>query len=182
MVIGVITIVFGALAAMQGCISATSIPFVGWFSSRLPSEQSSMFEGLAGYTPWLIASATLTSAFGGVLLAAGIGLVKRRGWGRTACMVWAVPKMLFVIINSVLTHLVQQTQFEAMQDMLAQDPNIPAAMPGIMSGVMQAFGVVAVLLGILWGWALPVFVLIWFSRGKIKDEVSGWSGTQTDSI
>jgi hypothetical protein len=36
-----------------------------------------------------------------------------------------------------------------------------------------AFGLMAC--GLIWGFALPVFMLIWFSRGKIKHEVAEWS-------
>jgi hypothetical protein len=38
-------------------------------------------------------------------------------------------------------------------------------------------GAVGSCFAIAFGWALPVFMLIWFSRSKIRSEVRGWAAT-----
>ncbi|MCH8152385.1 MAG: hypothetical protein IH830_08445 [Planctomycetes bacterium] len=175
MVIGVIAIIFGSLAILQGCFGAVSSLFMSSLSGFMPAEQATMLDAMEGLKPWMIIGAVLTLALGILLLVAGIGLVRRRAWSPTACMVWAGIKMMFVVGNTILADMAQQAQFEAMQEMMQQDPNMPAAMPAMMGSFMQVFGVFTIVLGILWGWALPVFLLIWFSRGKIKAEVAGWA-------
>ena len=54
--------------------------------------------------------------------------------------------------------------------MVRQNPGLP--------GPASGFATIAVFAGlgvsILWGWALPTFMLIWFSRGHIRDEIATW--------
>ena len=83
--------------------------------------------------------------------------------------------MIFVVVNSVVGYLIQIAQAEAMQEAIANDPNVPAGLSAMMGSMMQAFGVFGVLIGVLWGWALPVFLFIWFSRKKIRTETAGWA-------
>ncbi len=175
MVIGVIAIIFGSLAILQGCLGAVSTLFMSSLSGLMPAEQATMFDAMDDLKPWMIIGAVLTLALGILLLVAGIGLVRRRAWSPTACMVWAGIKMMFVVGNTILADMVQQAQFEAMQEVMQQDPNMPAGMPAMMGSFFQVFGVFTIVLGILWGWALPVFLLIWFSRSKIKAEVARWA-------
>ena len=59
-----------------------------------------------------------------------------------------------------------ETQFEAMQ----QDPNTP----GNFGSILSTMGLAGAILGVLWSWALPVFMLIWFARPAIRREVKGW--------
>ncbi len=174
MVIGVIAIIFGSLAILQGCFGAVSSLFMSSLSAIVPAEQATVYDAMEGLKPWMIIGAVLALALGILLLVAGIGLVRRRAWSPTACMAWAGIKMVFVVGYTILGDMARQTQFEAMQEMMQQDPNMPAGMPAMMGSFFQVFGVFAIVLGILWGWALPVFLLIWFSRKKIKAEVAGW--------
>ena len=43
---------------------------------------------------------------------------------------------------------------------------------------MTMIGGLGVIIGLLWGWALPVFFLIWFSRAGVRSEVRSWSDEQ----
>ncbi|MCZ6850349.1 MAG: hypothetical protein O7F17_01775 [Planctomycetota bacterium] len=173
-VIGVITVIFGSLAILGGCSGAVSSLFMSSLSGLMPEEQATMYDAMEGLKPWLIIGAVLTLALGILLLVAGIGLVRRRAWSPTACMVWAGIKMVFVVGYTILSDMARQAQFEAMQEMMQQDPNMPAGATAMMGSFFQVFGVFAIVLGILWGWALPIFLLSWFSRSKVKAEVAGW--------
>jgi hypothetical protein len=35
-------------------------------------------------------------------------------------------------------------------------------------------GVIGTILGIAWGCALPIFMIVWFTRSKVRAEVSTW--------
>ncbi|MEE9128565.1 MAG: hypothetical protein V3T84_00995 [Phycisphaerales bacterium] len=171
MVIGVIAIVFGSLATLGGCFGLGSSLFIDQFMSLMPQgEDSELTSAMQGLKPVMIISASLTMVLAIVLLIGGIGVLRCRAWGRSTCLTWAGLKMVLVVCNSVLSYVLQQAQFQAM----AEDPNMAGSMPGFLPALMQAMGAVGLVVGLLWGWALPVFMLIWFSRRKIKAEVAQW--------
>ena len=169
MVIGIIAIILGSLAALGGCFGLVSSLFLDQFMSLVPQgEAEEMTSALDGLKPALIISGALTMVLAIVLLIGGIGLLRRRAWGRSTCLTWAGLKMALVVGNSVLSYIVQQAQFQAM----AEDPNMAGSMPGFLPALMQALGVVGLVIGLLWGWALPIFVLVWFSGSTIKAEIA----------
>ena len=171
MVIGVIATILGSLAVLGGCFGLVSSLFLDQFMSLVPqSEAAEMTSALDGLKPALIISGALTMVLAIVLLIGGIGLLRRRAWGRSTCLTWAGLKMVLVVGNSVLSYIVQQAQFQAM----AEDPNMAGNMPGFLPALMQAMGAVGLVIGLIWGWALPIFMLIWFSRRKIKAEIAQW--------
>lgn len=171
MVIGIIATILGSLAALGGCFGIGSSLFLDQFMSLVPQgEDAEMTSAMQGLKPAMIISASLTMVVAIVLLIGGIGLLRRRAWGRRTCMTWAGLKMVLVVCNSVLSYIFQQAQFQAM----VEDPNMAGNMPGFLPALMQAMGAVGLVFGLIWGWALPIFMLIWFSRRKIKAEVAQW--------
>ena len=174
MVIGVIAIILGSLATLQGCMGLGWPALAALFTSALPEEQARMMDATKSLTPLMMILAGLTMAIAIVLLIGGIGLTKRSPRSPKTCRIWAGLKMLLVVYSSIVGYLVQQAQMEAMQRMLEEDPNTPAAMVGFFGTLMDFIGPLALVFGIVWGWALPIFMLIWFSRRKIKAEVAQW--------
>ena len=174
MVIGIIAIIFGSLATLQGCMGLGWPALAALFTSALPEEQAGMMDATKSLTPLMMISAGLTMAIAIVLLIGGIGLTKRSPRSPKTCRIWAGLKMLLVVYSSIIGFLVQQAQMEAMRRMLEEDPNAPAAMLGVFGTVMAVIGPAIFVFAIVWGWALPVFMLIWFSRRKIKAEIAHW--------
>ncbi|MEE8155226.1 MAG: hypothetical protein V3T53_09775 [Phycisphaerales bacterium] len=173
-VIGVIAIIFGSLATLQGCIGLGSSAMFGLFASAMPEEQAGLMDATKSLTPLIMISGGLTMAIAIVLLIGGIGLTRRSPRGPKTCRIWAGLKMLIVVYGSIIGYLVQQAQMEAMQRMLEDNPNTATAMPGFFGPLMAILGPLTLVFGIVWGWALPIFMLIWFSRRKIKAEVAQW--------
>ncbi len=174
-VIGVITIVFGGLGALGGCFGAFAPFFIGMMQSMVPEDQVTGLEGMMDWGVWMVALAMAGMLMAVLLLVAGIGITKRHAWGPKTALVWAPLKMIFVVLNSVVAYQIQIAQFEAMQEAMANDPNVPAGMGAFRGSMMQALGIFGVLISVLWGWALPVFLFIWFSRKKIRTETAGWA-------
>jgi hypothetical protein len=174
MVIGVIAIILGSLATLGGCMSLGSSAMFGLFASAMPQEQAEMMDATKAFMPLMMIAAGLTTPIAIVLLIGGIGLTKRSPWSPKTCRIWAGLKMLIVVYGSIIGYLVQQAQMEAMQRMLEEDPNTAAAIPGFFGTFMAILGPLTLVLGIVWGWALPIFMLIWFSRRKIKAEIAQW--------
>ena len=173
-VIGVIAIILGSLATLQGCMGLGWPALAALFTSALPEEQAGMMDATTAFAPLMMISAGLTLAVAIVLLIGGIGLTKRSPRSPKTCRIWAGLKMLLVVYSSIVGYLVQQAQMEAMQRMLEEDPNTAGAMPGFFGTLMAIVGPVILVFAIVWGWALPIFMLIWFSRRKIKAEVAQW--------
>ena len=102
-----------------------------------------------------------------LLLIGGVGVLRRRAWAPRACNTWAVLKVLLVIANAVVGYAVQKQTLLWMQGQSARMPPGWGAISGSMPGMTACFA-------LLWGWALPVFLLIWLARGTIKEEIAPW--------
>jgi hypothetical protein len=60
-----------------------------------------------------------------------------------------------------------RSQFAAMHS----QPGVPAP----PKGMMETMAVIGALFAMAWGSALPVFMLIWFSRPSIRRETADWT-------
>lgn len=169
-VIGIIAIVFGAGGILGGCWGSIAPLMLDQMTSFMPTAASraqlEIVGQWAGLSVALSAGALLVAT---LLLIAGIGLVKRTAWAARATIVWVVAKLLFVAGQSIATYFIQQ---ETMAAISQSDPSLAQMPPGATE--MMVVGGTACAL--LWGWALPIFMLIWFARGKIRAEVATWGG------
>lgn len=171
--LGIICIVLGALGIIQGCFGVLSLFVADWFTTLVSQQQAEMMDSVESLQPLLIISGVISFALAATLLAAGIGVVLRKLWSRKTVLIWSGTKMAFVVANSILNYMVQKAQFEEMQEMMANDPNAAAAM-SFFGQIMMWIGMFFIVIMIIWGWALPVFTLIWFSRKKVRREVASW--------
>lgn len=165
--IGIIAIILGSLGMLGGALGMVAPQVMGTMASKMPPEVAGQFEVMDDFAGWTIASSLAGLVVAVALLVAGIGVLKQRRWGVTAIQAWAAVKMLLVVATSILTYQIfQETAVTMSQTQGVQ------AMPG---GFMSAMGAFSVGFGLLWGWALPVFLLVWFARRKIKQQVASWS-------
>lgn len=169
MVIGIIAIILGALGALGGCVGMAVTPFLRVIEKVVPAGQAPQLEGLAELVPSMLILAFAGLVIAVLLLIGGIGLVRRRRWGMTACLAWAVVKIIFVVAHNVFGYLVNVAQFEQIETMTGN-----AGGPPLPVEFFAGMGALGACFGIAWGWALPIFMLIWFTRRKIRDEVREW--------
>jgi len=164
-VIGVISIVFGLLGALQGC-GGIVMPFaMNGLTGLMPDDQSkAVFAGMSDHLAWGVAAGVTGMAVGVLLLTAGIGMVQRRRWSVRAHTIWAVLAILQSGVGGVYGFLIQQSQFQTMK----AGGMPPTPFP------MEAFAAVGVLVGLLFACAYPVFMLVWVFRSVIRDQVAGW--------
>ncbi|MCH7545702.1 MAG: hypothetical protein IID30_04785 [Planctomycetes bacterium] len=169
-IIGTIALVFGILATLGGCVGLVMMPVMEAFMEAVPSQQNPALAGLSEWKQWTIPGSMAGMALGVLLVVGGSGLLRRRGWGRRVCLGWAGLKMVLVIYMATIQYQIAIDQAEAMKN----DPNFQA-LPAQFAGFMQSFGMIGVIISVIWGWALPVFLLVWLSRRKIRDDVKTWS-------
>lgn len=163
-VIGILAIVLGSLGLLGGIWGAVS-----------PLVMKTLFQNMAvdpdmpyfseKWTQWTIMSSVVSGAVAVVLIVAGAGMLKRTAWSPRVARIWAVIKMVFVIVNVVLAFQIQQSTMET-----------TAQTGGPRTVVNVSFLTIpGIFVGLVWGWALPVFLLIWFGRASIKEQVSKWT-------
>jgi hypothetical protein len=160
--LGVIMLVFGILALIYGLLCFILPEFFATFTWS--SDMPSMGELMAGYTTWYAIDCAGIVIAACVAVAVGIGLMGRRAWALPLGLAWAVFKIIVVACDAVLTMLMGIDQFRSMAE---SDPSIPLAV--VMGVPIGSAAVVA-----LWGWVLPVFLLIWLSRRPIRAEIASW--------
>jgi hypothetical protein len=160
-VLGVISIVFGAGGLFFGLLSML-MPIVLKAAGAAQAGVSLAAEQLQ---PWTLALHFASFCLAGLLLTAGILIVRRRPAAPTLTFVWAVLRMILVVFAATMAYSAQKAQFAAMSGQ-------PGSPPPSVSAVI-AIG--TAIFALLWGWAWPVFLLIWFSRSKVKAHVATWS-------
>ena len=173
-VIGTIAIVFGSggiLVGLWGAASPFGMRLFEWAMEQ--SQPSGIVDSqvavMEAVIPWTVASSLVATAIATLLLFGGIRLNKRKSSSMRLLKFWALMKIPVVVIVTIAAVLMQQLQFEIIGQ---SSGGIPMPFGG---GFFDVMIVVTLVFGLAWGWTLPVFLLIWLSRGKIRNEVAGWT-------
>lgn len=169
-VIGVIGIILASLGLICGCSGYFTVPIQRWAKSMQPANAPSntlMEVQLQIGQQYQLITMILTTIGLGMsfwLLLASITLVRRRRSARKTIMAWAIASLfMFAVTISYQVLIFQATTAELQQ---RNEGNLVNQMwLGAAIG-----GCFAILLGI----AYQVFMLIWMSRSKIKNEVAQW--------
>ncbi len=194
-VIGIIAVVFGALGLLDDCLELVSNMFfasLGDSTQGMSEEDKAQFEVMRQYAVPTVIMTVVGTVLSAWLLVAGIGVLRRRPWSRGAAVGWAVAKILYTIPVSVLGYFIIKAQFEAMEQPaidsgtpMGDRLEVPEA-PVIKLEVVEVtatpiftsmHGGSAAIMGcwMLWDWALPLFLIIWFLRTPVKTEVERWA-------
>ncbi len=168
MTIGVISIVFGSLGLIcYGCGSANTAASP-WLVNMMPEDQRPPLAGGMLLTIQLFqqCSASLLSVW---LLIAGIGVVRRRSWSRTQCIGWSVVKILVTVASTTITILLTSQFVQHINDQMSQGGRTAP-----LFTVTEGMFIIFVLAGVAWALFWPVFLLAWFSRVSVRQEVATW--------
>jgi len=115
----------------------------------------------AWFSVYQMTSYAISMGMSVLLLVAGILLLKRRPAGRTLHLVHAMISMVMAVFGAVITVMIVSRMAEG----------APAPMRAAFIG--GAIG------GTVFGMAYPIFLLVWFFRRKIVDEVYTWTAVPT---
>lgn len=171
-VIGIIAIVFGALGTLGAVIGVMGQLMIEQVSEMMPEAQQKMLAAQREWHTWLVFDQALRFIAAVLLIVAGAKLTGRAARSAQLMRVWAVLKLAVVALGTAVNYPVTKAQFETIQD----DPKLGTA--GVPSGFMDLISQFLLGCVALWGSALPVFVLIWFARRRIKSEVASWGETE----
>jgi hypothetical protein len=180
MVIGIILIVVASLGLLSNGCGGVANLFMPAIMSRMQQQSGQsdpivqvQMDIIHKYIGWNIANALVMVVLGIILLVGGISMVKRKRSGVSMSVVWAVARIIWAIPASYVGSLVFNDTVEAMRKAAEQNPNAQQPPPG-MFGLMQSFGAVGVVIGVVFACAIPVFVLVWLNRPAIKAETAQW--------
>ncbi len=165
--IGVTGIVLASLGLVGACCGLIS-PFLTDFfmgmaadSGNMPQDQIDAMSASQPPAAWIIPASLVGLALSTLLLVGSIGLARRRGGGIALCKAWAWINIPWTVISLVATAYFQL--------------RVPAVAQPMGEG-FKYFGLaIGACFGLTFGIGLPLFLLLWFSRAKIKDEVAGWA-------
>ena len=163
--IAVSAIVVASLGLAGGCCGMLSPLMMDYFmgmaaSGNMSQEQIDSMRAAQPPIVWIMPASLIGLALASLLLTGGIGLARRRAGGIGLCKIWA-----WISIPWTMISLVAAAYFQL---------RVPAEAQQMGAG-FQYFGlVVGACYGLTIGIGFPVFMLLWFSRAKIKDEVAAW--------
>ena len=166
-VLGTIAIVlgaFGALGSLFGAVAILGMPRL--FRRMLPPEAMAAMQASTPHQAATCALQALSLALAILLVVAGARLAQRRPSGAALLRRWAWLKIVIVLVSVAIGAMMAPAQFRAMQASGAGGP--PPALQFIGPLIGACFGLV-------WGWALPIFSLVWLGRAKVRSEIETWA-------
>ena len=173
--IGIVAIIFGAFGLVAGIGGLAAKAMVrASLSSQLKSGPEATLQIDAFLEKWstfMIGGGLVIAVLAIILLVGGICTLKKRLLGARMLVIWSVLKILFGTGYAIMGQSMQKDQFAIMFGPHSQ----MGEMGDQISGFVQASARAGIVFNILWTAILPVFLLIWFSRKKIKASIATWS-------
>lgn len=173
-VIGVISIIFGSLGVLSNVCGGVFLFLSEPLMSLVPEEQASEMEAQMSSSmpyPFMQGGLMFIELVVSVLmLVGGIMLLRRR---RAAAGLLFGTAWLDLVANTAgaaVGFLVMQAQMKAMQENAEMAQQMPAGIGSLVQGAGGVMMFVQWVFLAIW----PVFVLIWFSRSKVRESVAAW--------
>ncbi|QKK09882.1 MAG: hypothetical protein HND58_18150 [Planctomycetota bacterium] len=173
-VIGVISIIFGSLGVLSGACGGAFLLLSEPLLSLVPEEQASEMElQVSNSMPYPVMQGgvmLLELVISVLMLVGGIMLLRRKRSARGLLVGTACLDLISNTVAAVVGFLVVQAQMKAMQE----NAEVAQQMPATFGTFAQGAGGVMVFVQWLFLAIWPVFVLIWFSRRRIRESVEAW--------
>jgi hypothetical protein len=169
-VIGIIGIILASLGLICTCPGFFSLQLQRWGNDMAAQSgqanpvgeaQLKAAEQFHIFTLGLLAVGLFVTLW---LLIGSISLLRRRRAARTHMIGWAMASLLTMALNVALQIVLFQSASAELTRMGE----------GHLAAQLWIGVVIGAVFGILFGVALQTFVLIWFSRRKIVEEVATW--------
>jgi hypothetical protein len=151
LVVGILSTIFGSLGLLCAC---ASIPM----NIMNPAAQQALQQFPEWWRTYQIISGLFGFLMAVVLLSGGICLIRRRPAGLPLSVAYGVLGLIGSVLNTIIT-VSGMAGFQ---------------MPGPMGGSMKSVMMVSPFVGLIFGAGYPIFLLIWFARPSIRQEVRSW--------
>ena len=171
-VVGIIAIVIGAGGSLFNACGAVGSFFTATMFQRI--KPPGMPPEVLQVRPVLVAVMLVMSLLCGALLVPGIALLQRRRWSAAWLRIWSVAAIVLAVVASVIEARIQQENMTLMMTATSMPAGTGTGAVVFQTNVFQASVIGGVVLNAVLRCAFPVFLLIWFTRRKIRDEVAAW--------
>ncbi len=165
-ILGVIAIVFGCLGMLQGVLTLFTRMTMD-FASGIAGDQP-QFAVVRKWMPWTIGMGVAGGVIAAILLFAGIQLIRRKPASAGLIRGWAIIKIIYALPATGVGLIMQLEQAAA----VSQQAGVAGA---FAPGSLSIIGVGSSIVGGLWLLAFPVFVLFWFRRDAVREEIGRWA-------
>ena len=153
--LGVVMIVFGGL----GLLSAPTTLLSRELGRQTGSGRIQELMWSGGFGVWMMLSLGIGTVMAALLLASGIGVLKRRAWARKTTIAYGIAGIAFGVIGQLVNILFLCPKLAAFEGGTAAERG--GAVGGMVGGVV----------GGLFGMVLPILLLIVMTRETVKAEV-----------
>ncbi|MFI4916679.1 MAG: hypothetical protein ACIAS6_09265 [Phycisphaerales bacterium JB060] len=162
--LGVLLCVFGGIGLLQrffGVMFMAAMPLVP--QSVLPPEMT------VTDTLWVfgLILSIVSLPLSAVHLTAGIQTLRRRSSARFWVLAFVIYAVVILPPGAIYQYIAMQRQMQQ----AAQQGNSPQAIAALGAGFGLVVGVLSAMVALAW----PAFLLIWYSRASIREEVRSWS-------
>lgn len=184
--VGILAIVFGSYGILEHVCGAASPLFMGLMTQAatqaLPAGEADAMraqaDAMAPYLLPLLLGNMLLLGSAVLLLVAGIRCVSRHPACRQLMLIYAAAELVLTMLYLGLSWVMNNAVMAA----VAQSPSTAGAPPGMMSMIGTLSGVAGFVLGLLFLAPWPIFLLIWFNRRTVKDQVLLWRAERLASL
>jgi hypothetical protein len=159
-VLGIVAIVVGSLGAFGG--ASAIFAAVVFFLPIMPGE---MGDWQAHWRWWMLVDGAARTGLSCLLLAVGVGLVNHRRWAASSALLWGGLRLVWALTQAAMSVPMVTGQMRAVS---AQGGGVPTWLGSSMAALTALFT-------LAWGVAPAVFVLIWFTRPRVREHTSQWS-------
>ncbi len=164
-VFGIINIVYACLGMMMGLVGVGAMFAMKAMMGRAGGEvkEAKMFvEAFDDLMIYSYIDAAFKVVLGLVLLAAGIGLLKKKMWGQRLCLFWAVGRMV-VAVGMVLLTLRPTREFQEKVNQMGGEQQ--EQFQQMAQGVGSVMGIVFISI-------YPVLCLVFLTKKTVRDSLS----------
>ncbi len=175
--VGVICTVFGCLGMLgsglmliyyAAVLAGVLDEFLAPFNAAGPGIDT--MQPLRDHRVLVIGSEFVKFALAAMLVFVGLAILHRRPSAIALATWWSVSKILYTLAGTALGIWLQYDMLETVMSGQTLPANAPATMPVFMLSGAIFGGVIS----IVWGCALPVFLLIWFRLRHVRAETARW--------
>lgn len=173
-IIGIIALVFGILGILGGLVAIANPFLIGVQMENAVqtgvADQAAVDAYMAefGKLQWLIVPATLI--LGALLTLGGIFLLRRKPSGPLLLKIWSILK---IVVGGFLIYKGAELSTDQVEILVGGGAagTDQAEMAGNIASIVTKATIV---FQSIWLVLLPIFLLIWFSRSKVKETVAKW--------
>ncbi|MFK5922097.1 MAG: hypothetical protein QM496_07945 [Verrucomicrobiota bacterium] len=181
--VGIITLIFGILGVLKG-LSAIASSFFGEMMAKVSNLPPEFYDK---WKPFMLGSGAVDILLGLLLFAGSLVLIFRKRFAMFVLVGWALMKIVFGLVGGVFNFIMQREQMPLVIEQQRKAMEKAGGASGaagadqvadMVGNATEILSTVMLFVGLAWLMVLPLFILIWFIRPKIRREMADWGSEE----